>query len=238
MISPLRKPATRSASPPHRRGSLDQVLITAAMDLFASYGYRGTSLARIARAAGVTKGALYWHFTDKEDFFLAVVDKVLGDWSANVLKMPQAASRAGYRSEFLHIFAKNAEFNEKNPWVTRLLMIITLESHKIGPRVLRAMRRANLGQFEQLRRLVERGKTLGAFDRSLDVPWAASQMWTTTIGLAMLWYLHGPRFDLHRALRRQANEFLKDWSKPSIIAPPVKNARLDHAKPDHAKSIQ
>ena len=50
------------------------------MDLFASYGYRGTSLSRIARAAGVTKGALYWHFSDKEEFFLAVVDKVLGEW--------------------------------------------------------------------------------------------------------------------------------------------------------------
>ena len=52
------------------------------MDLFASYGYRGTSLSRIARAAGVTKGALYWHFSDKEEFFLAVVEKVLGEWGS------------------------------------------------------------------------------------------------------------------------------------------------------------
>jgi AcrR family transcriptional regulator len=238
MISPLRKPAPRSASPAHRRGSLDQVLINAAMDLFASYGYRGTSLARIARAAGVTKGALYWHFTDKEDFFLAVVNKVLGDWHAHVLKIPKTASAAVFRSEYLQIFEKNAEFNEKNPWVTRLLMIITLESHKIGPRVLRAMRRANLAQFEQLSRLIESGKAVGAFDQSLDVQWAASQMWTTTSGLAMLWYLHGPRFDLRRALRRQANEFLKDWSKPGIGAAPGKSARLEHTKPDRAKSIQ
>ena len=74
MITVARKPlATEPAAPsPRRRGSLDQVLIDAAMDLFASYGYRGTSLSRIARAAGVTKGALYWHFSDKEEFFLAV----------------------------------------------------------------------------------------------------------------------------------------------------------------------
>src|SRR5579864_5496608 len=84
MITAARKPvATAPAAPvPRRRGSLDQVLVDAAMDLFASYGYRGTSLSRIARAAGVTKGALYWHFSDKEEFFLAVVAKVLHEWGA------------------------------------------------------------------------------------------------------------------------------------------------------------
>ncbi|MGH8596504.1 MAG: TetR family transcriptional regulator, partial [Gammaproteobacteria bacterium] len=80
-MNPARKQSARVAAPVHRRGSLDQVLIDAAMDLFASYGYRGTSLARIAQAAGVTKGALYWHFADKEEFFLAVVAKVLGEWN-------------------------------------------------------------------------------------------------------------------------------------------------------------
>ena len=78
----------KPASGPRRRGSLDQVLIDAAMDLFASYGYRGTSLSRIARAAGVTKGALYWHFSDKEEFFLAVVDKVLGEWGQPYPRKP------------------------------------------------------------------------------------------------------------------------------------------------------
>src|SRR5271166_4257081 len=80
MISPARKNPAPAPQQVRRRGSLDQVLIDAAMDLFASYGYRGTSLSRIARAAGVTKGALYWHFSDKEEFFLAVVEKVLSEW--------------------------------------------------------------------------------------------------------------------------------------------------------------
>src|ERR1700733_3394344 len=85
MITVASKPLAAEPAPPptpRRRGSLDQVLVDAAMDLFASYGYRGTSLSRIARAAGVTKGALYWHFSDKEEFFLAVVEKVLHEWGA------------------------------------------------------------------------------------------------------------------------------------------------------------
>jgi AcrR family transcriptional regulator len=211
MIASSRRQAADTS--PRRRGTLDRVLITAAMDLFASYGYRGTSLARIARAAGVTKGALYWHFDDKEDFFLAVVEQVLRDWQSAYEKRPPAKSAAEYRKEFLEMFETSARLNEKNPWVSRLLLIITLESHKIGPRVLRAMRKGNERQFQHLRIVIQRGKELGVFDPDLDVNWAATQIWSSTVGVQLLWYLHGPRFDLRRAVRRQAREFLRHWSE-------------------------
>lgn len=211
MITSARRSANSTAPPPHKRGTLDQVLVDTAMDLFASYGYRGTSLARIARAAGVTKGALYWHFTDKEEFFLAVVEKVLGEWNKAFARKP-AATASEFRAEFLSIFETSAALNQKNPWVSRLLLIITLESHKIGPRVLRAMRKANNDQLAHLCRVAERGKRLGVFKPSLDVKWAGTQMWTASLGLALLWYLHGTRFEFHNSLKRQAREFLNDWS--------------------------
>ncbi|MGB8682355.1 MAG: TetR family transcriptional regulator [Candidatus Binatus sp.] len=211
MISPARKNAV-PAPPTRRRGSLDQVLIDAAMDLFASYGYRGTSLARIARAAGVTKGALYWHFADKEEFFIAVVAKVLGEWELIFEKSARATNTVEFRAEFERMFDTMAALNEKNPWVSRLLLIIALESHKIGPRVLRSMRKANLSGIASFREQVERGQRLGIFDADLDPDWAATQIFSSYLGLAMLWYLHGPRFDLRRSLRRQAREFMRQWS--------------------------
>ena len=54
-LAPKRLALHSSLRQTRARGSLDNVLIEAAMDLFAAYGYRGTSLAKIARAAGVTK---------------------------------------------------------------------------------------------------------------------------------------------------------------------------------------
>ena len=42
-------------------------MLAAAIDCFARHGYQGTSIDRIAREVGVTKGALYYHFRDKED---------------------------------------------------------------------------------------------------------------------------------------------------------------------------
>jgi AcrR family transcriptional regulator len=198
---------------PARRGrrSLDQVLIEAAMDLFASYGYRGTSLSRIAKAAGVTKGALYWHFTDKEDFFLAVVDKVLAEWNKPAKAKPPADSPRGFEREFLWTFENMARLNEQNPWVSRLLLIITLESHKRSPRMLRAIRKANQRHLNGFAQLIERGRKLGVFNPELDAEWAATQIFASYLGLANLWYLHGPRFDLRRSLTRAAHEFLGNW---------------------------
>ena len=44
-------------------------ILEAALDLFSRQGYRGTSIRDISRAAGVSTGAVYHHFHDKEELF-------------------------------------------------------------------------------------------------------------------------------------------------------------------------
>jgi alkanesulfonate monooxygenase SsuD/methylene tetrahydromethanopterin reductase-like flavin-dependent oxidoreductase (luciferase family) len=79
--------------------------------------------------------------------------------------------------------------------------------------VLWYVRKGNERQFQHLRVVIQRGKELGVFDPELDVNWAATQIWSSTVGVQLLWYLHGPRFDLRRSVRRQAREFLRQWSE-------------------------
>jgi AcrR family transcriptional regulator len=59
-----------------------RALITAGRDLFGTQGYAGTSVDEVVNAAGVTKGALYHHFRDKDDLFRAVVEEVKGEVTA------------------------------------------------------------------------------------------------------------------------------------------------------------
>src|SRR5699024_8908264 len=40
---------------------------TSAIKFFQQYGYEGTSVARIAAAAGMTPANIYWHFPSKID---------------------------------------------------------------------------------------------------------------------------------------------------------------------------
>ena len=43
--------------------------------VFEQHGVSGTSLHEIAKAAGLTRGAIYWHFTDKADLFNAMIER-------------------------------------------------------------------------------------------------------------------------------------------------------------------
>lgn len=51
-------------------------LLDAAEHVFLQRGVSRTSLAEIAQAAGLTRGALYWHFKDKADLFMAMLERV------------------------------------------------------------------------------------------------------------------------------------------------------------------
>ena len=60
-------------------------LLAVARKLFATKGYAATSLDALVRRAGVTKGAFYHHFPDKQAIFRAVFEAVEDDLVAAAL---------------------------------------------------------------------------------------------------------------------------------------------------------
>ena len=51
-------------------------ILASAEQLFLEHGVAHTSLEQIARHAGVTRGAVYWHFQNKADLFHAMLSQV------------------------------------------------------------------------------------------------------------------------------------------------------------------
>ena len=62
-------------TPERRRQQTRDVLIAAATEVIARRGFEGAALEEIADTAGFTRGAIYKNFADKEDLFLAVIDR-------------------------------------------------------------------------------------------------------------------------------------------------------------------
>jgi len=77
-------------------------IIATARKLFATLGYEGTSTEAVLAESGVSRGALYHHFDNKEALFSAVLEAVEVDLAAASsravagLTDPLAALRAGF----------------------------------------------------------------------------------------------------------------------------------------------
>ncbi|HEY8700957.1 MAG TPA: ScbR family autoregulator-binding transcription factor [Arthrobacter sp.] len=55
-----------------------EAIIAGAAKVFEEYGYGSASLTQVSEAAAVTKGALYFHFSSKENLARAVIDEQHG----------------------------------------------------------------------------------------------------------------------------------------------------------------
>ena len=65
--------ATEDPAPPEAAlANTRERILDVALDLFTEQGFDGTSLRQIAEQLGVTKAALYYHFTSKDDILLAL----------------------------------------------------------------------------------------------------------------------------------------------------------------------
>ncbi|MGY0219528.1 TetR family transcriptional regulator [Endozoicomonadaceae bacterium StTr2] len=53
-----------------------KLLLDTALQLFDQQGIHHTTLAQIAKAAGVTRGAIYWHFKDRDDLFRTLWEEI------------------------------------------------------------------------------------------------------------------------------------------------------------------
>lgn len=67
-----------------------QMLLDAAFDCFYEKGYERTSLSDIVQKTNVSRGALYWHFKNKEDVYRAVLAETIkkGDLTQMARNLP------------------------------------------------------------------------------------------------------------------------------------------------------
>ena len=120
-------------------------ILSEATRLFAQNGVAGTSIQKIAEAAGITRPTLVYHFGSKAGLRSAVLRSVVDHWRAELPRLlADAATRGGPRLDALlgALFA----FFRNDPELARLIVREMLDQ----PEELGAMLRAELLPWTRL----------------------------------------------------------------------------------------
>jgi TetR/AcrR family acrAB operon transcriptional repressor len=130
-----------------------RILDTAEL-VFHEKGVSHTSLADIALAAGVTRGAIYWHFRNKCDLFVAMFDRVKLplDELLDATLDTQEADPLGRMHDLLVDCLCNTMLNPQRKRVFDILFLKCEFTEEMGPVIVR--HQANM---QEGRKRIERG---------------------------------------------------------------------------------
>jgi TetR/AcrR family transcriptional regulator, acrAB operon repressor len=191
----------------------DRILDTAEM-LFQQRGVSRTSLHELATAAGVTRGAIYWHFHDKADVFNAMMARVClpleescGAGELGPGDDPLAAIREGLVAMFRRTMSD-----------AQIRRVFEIATHKVEyVEELLAVRDRHLQVRNDYLRQTERGLRLAQRRGRLQ---AGASPRTLAIGLHALvdgliqnWMLDPKAFDLVRVGRQTVDTYLAGMNK-------------------------
>jgi TetR/AcrR family acrAB operon transcriptional repressor len=173
-----------------------RILDTAEL-IFERHGVARTSLHAIAEAAGVTRGAIYWHFKDKADLFNAMMSRVTLPLEEGVHRSddPSLADPLVYmRERFMDALRKTVA----DPQTRRVFEIATHKVEYVGE--LTAVRDRHLAVRNECLAHVERGmrraRRRGQATSRLPARSAALGLHALIDGLIQNWMLDPKAFDL------------------------------------------
>jgi TetR/AcrR family acrAB operon transcriptional repressor len=87
-------------------------LLKTALSIFSAKGYSAATLDDVAKAAKMTRGAIYWHFKSKADLYNMLVDEVSARGAAVV---QQAVAEGGTLIEILRrVFVRQCALIEED----------------------------------------------------------------------------------------------------------------------------
>lgn len=172
-------------------------LLDAAEQLFQAHGVSRTSLNDIARKAGTSRGAIYWHFKDKADLFNAMMERVtlpLEQVFHNVARQSTIEPLEGVREallEALHLIATDER-------TRRVFEVATQKVEYVDE--LQAVRQRHLTVRNEFIVRVKQGLTLAALNQKLpsiiSMSVAAQGLHAMVDGLIQNWLLDTEGFGL------------------------------------------
>jgi AcrR family transcriptional regulator len=113
--------------PINRTSKTKHSIAKAAMELFATHGYKGASVRKIAEKVGIRESALYNHFTNKEAIFLTVCADIFVTPFSAKNSLEDAKSGKKFLSNYV-VQYKLISFDATKEKLFRIMMIELLQN--------------------------------------------------------------------------------------------------------------
>jgi AcrR family transcriptional regulator len=104
-----------------RRAGTIRGIEDAARKLFGSRGFADTTIDDIAEKAGVAKGAVYHHFSSKDEIFTRVLETIQAELAS--AQMPQPSARNREPIDLMTAGVLNYLLSISEPGIRRILLI-------------------------------------------------------------------------------------------------------------------
>jgi TetR/AcrR family transcriptional regulator, cholesterol catabolism regulator len=109
-----------------RSADTEKKIIQAALEMFVRKGYHGTSVNEITRKVGLTKGALYTHFSGKAELLLRIIEEFRTRFIGGMIaELEQCTGNALDRMH--RVFSFNSKFAVENQALCVFLTFLTTE---------------------------------------------------------------------------------------------------------------
>ncbi len=115
-----------------KRVGTKEKILSSATKLFCDLGYKGASVRKIASDVGIRESALYNHFKNKEEIFLAVAKDIFSSpFSITSEEIKELATRGKPFLQKFTIQYKMLSFDKGNENMFRLMMIELLQNREL-----------------------------------------------------------------------------------------------------------
>lgn len=183
-------------------------LMEAALRVFSQNGYAATTLDDIAREAGVTRGAIYWHFSNKADLYNTLVSEVSSRASPVI---DHALDEGGTVLDVLRrMFVRILSYMEEDEEF-RAVQELVLFKTAVTPEMEEGMRKKVAGtkqMIEVFSQMMKEGIDAGEIRADLNPRDGALAMLAFQNGLSTLWLLDPTLFSIRDRAEAMADIFI------------------------------
>lgn len=190
-------------------------LLDAAEQVFHQRGVARTSLADVAAAAGLTRGAIYWHFADKPALVMAMARRVTLPWDAAdeaVARLPAAQALEALEALALAPLGRLAA-SEQSQRVVRILTQYTEYTDELAPLRHYVEQRVQR-HLERMAQLLEQAARARLLVPRLPRAAAAQGLQVLACGLMREWLFAPARFDLVATARVAVRVYIAGLRAP------------------------